>query len=94
MREAKKILAALKEHYPQEIDVFESMNERDRKGYAGYVLRKTETFLSPREWLERKYSLQSFSQIAQKLGISRAETVEIYEGAMIKIKSIMEEINE
>lgn len=90
MKEAKKILAALKKHYPQEIVFFEDMNPRDRKGYAGYVLRKGEGFLSPSDWLERKDSVGlSFNEIALRLGISRPEVMSIYKSAMVKIKEIM-----
>lgn len=90
MKEAKKILGALRECYPQELSIFESMNSRDRKGYAGYVLRKGDGFLSPSEWLDRKDSAGlSFSQIAVKLGISRSEAIDIYDEAMTKIKGML-----
>ena len=80
MKEAKKILSYLKKCYPQEISVFEDMNARDRKGYAGYVLRKREDFISPMQWLERKYSVgMSFNQIAHKLGISHSEVIQAYD---------------
>ena len=90
MREAKKILSYIKRFYPQEIEVFESMNARDRKHYASYVLRKKEEFFSPSAWLERNVDIgMSFKQIAKKLGISQGEVVEIYQEAMEKLKGIM-----
>ena len=94
MKEAKKILSYLKKCYPQEISVFEDMNARDRKGYAGYVLRKREDFISPMQWLERKYSVgMSFNQIAHKLGISHSEVIQAYESGMAKIKEILMDID-
>ncbi|WP_334085889.1 helicase-related protein [Helicobacter typhlonius] len=94
MKEAKKILSYLKKCYPQEISVFEDMNARDRKGYAGYVLRKREDFISPMQWLERKYSVgMSFNQIAHKLGISHSEVIQAYESGMAKIKEILMNID-
>lgn len=90
MREAKKILSYIKRFYPQEIEIFESMNARDRKHYASYVLRKKEEFFSPSAWLERNVDIgMSFKQIAKKLGISQQEVVEIYNNAMEKVKKIM-----
>ena len=90
MREAKKILSYIKRFYPQEIEIFESMNARDRKHYASYVLRKREEFLSPNEWLSRKDDTGlSFTQIAKKMGISQSEVVEIYNEAIQKVRHIM-----
>lgn len=90
MREAKKIRFYIKRFYPKEVEVFESMNARDRKHYASYVLRKREDFLSPNKWLSRKLEIGlSFKQIAKELGISQQEVVEIYNNAMEKVKKIM-----
>lgn len=90
MREAKKIRFYIKRFYPKEVEVFESMNARDRKHYASYVLRKREDFLSPNKWLSRKLETGlSFKQIAKELGISQQEVVEIYNNAMEKVKKIM-----
>lgn len=90
MREAKKILSYIKRFYPQEIEVFESMNAKDRKHYASYVLRKRRDFLSPSMWLERSVDIgMSFEQIAKKLGISQAEVTQIYNEAITKIRNIM-----
>ena len=44
MREAKKILSYIKRFYPKELEVFESMNARDRKHSAS--LPKNLVFLN------------------------------------------------
>lgn len=96
MREAKQILSAIKKHYKDEVEIFEAMNERDRKQYACYVLRKKYDFISPSDWLiqrEMKYAGMTFKEIALELNIPLGEVRKIYEVAMGKLEMILKNSN-
>lgn len=96
MREAKQILSAIKKHYKDEVEIFEAMNERDRKQYACYVLRKKYDFISPSDWLiqrEMKYAGMTFKEIALELNIPLGEVRKIYEVAMEKLEMILKNSN-